>query len=500
MVTGYGAEGIEEFNLDRKLGLELIYNPKWDGDPVESLRCGTKDLDDDALIIFGDVLANSHIFRRFLECETPLAWIKTIIPWGGGLPDDEVYRADRQVCIVKISNEILTIFEKEKAEGYLTRFAERCLKSMTTERDGNRLNALLLEGMYRNGPVEEIIIPSPIMDIDRYRQTDEGNPNTSRFRRRAHKNSKLGLGQKMEQSREREGEPPVFSIVIPISHGEGNRVNGPRLRNCMKSVVNQTLQPLEIIVADYGSTEDGHEEIMKILEPFDCSVYYYPDTDGIWNLSKARNMGIRRSQCENFAAVDADVILEPRVVEVLSQAHASRLRSYISCFLRMLLPEENPHFTEFIQNCVAGGRSRAGCIAEYRKLYPDNPDGFQLPRDFAKLRNIGFWASAGWGGLVSAPRDWFFKVRGFDERMRFWGGEDADMWKRAGLDNMDRYRINDLEQEDTEIYHQFHDDCLSWDQSRLTEEEAAQIRWNRLLAKKDFTLMRNNDIWGLWQK
>jgi len=275
----------------------------------------------------------------------------------------------------------------------------------------------------------------------------------------------------MENSREREGGPPLYSIVVPITHGEGKRALNPRLRNCMKSIENQTLQPLEVIVADYGSTEDGHEEIMEALEDFDCSVYYYPNTDGIWNLAKARNMGIRRSQCENVAAVDADVILEPRVMEVLSNAHASRIRSFISCFARFLKPD----------------------------AWPGGPTDLDLPEGFLKLREMEFWPSAGWGTVVSAPRSWLFKVRGFDERMKFWGAEDRDLWKRAGLDGMDRYRINDLKEDDTEIYHQFHDDCLSWDQSRLTKEEAAQIKWNKLLADKDYTLMRNNDNWGLWQ-
>jgi len=275
----------------------------------------------------------------------------------------------------------------------------------------------------------------------------------------------------MEHSREREGGAPVYSIVVPITHGEGKRELNPRLRNCMKSIEDQTLQPLEVIVADYGSKEDGHEEIMEALEDFDCSVYYYPDTDGIWNLSKARNMGIRRSQCENVAAVDADVILEPRVMEVLSKAHASRPRSLISCFARFLKPD----------------------------AWPGGPTDLDLPEDFLKLREMGFWPSAGWGTVVSAPRSWFFKVRGFDERMKFWGAEDGDLWKRAGLDGMDRYRINDLEEANTGVYHQFHDDCLSWDQSRLTRKEAAQIAWNKTLMAKDYTILRNNDNWGLWK-
>jgi len=181
LVTGYGARGIEEFNRDRNLDLELVYNPEWDGDPVESIKVGVKDLNDDALIIFADILANTQIFKKFLECEAPLAWIKTIIPWGAPLPPDEVYKNDRQVCIVKVAHEKLTIFEEENAEKYLTQIINRCYPDMTERDDGGRSNALFLEGMYRNGPVEEIIVPSPIRDIDYYDQTDEGNPKRLKY-------------------------------------------------------------------------------------------------------------------------------------------------------------------------------------------------------------------------------------------------------------------------------------------------------------------------------
>jgi len=313
----------------------------------------------------------------------------------------------------------------------------------------------------------------------------------------------------MELSKEREGDIPIFSVVIPLRGRWGTR-----LRNCVESIVNQTLQPLEIIVADYGSTEEGHDAIMETLEDYDCTVYYYP-TDEIWSLAVARNLGIRRSnpRCENVAVIDADLILEPRVIEVLSRAHASRPRSYISCFIGMLRPKFIARFEEFLKNCVAVGQSCEDGILEYRKLYPrrpvEVPDEFQLPRDSAKLRGIaraaGSGISAGWGGLVSAPRDWFFKVRGFDERMKFWGAEDGDLWKRAGLDGMNCYRINDLEEADTEVYHQFHKDCIS---SRyphpygiigLTPEEERHIDWNKTLLVRDNSIMRNNDTWGLWK-
>jgi glycosyltransferase involved in cell wall biosynthesis len=310
----------------------------------------------------------------------------------------------------------------------------------------------------------------------------------------------------MEIAKEQAISDPAFSITVPVRDRWGSR-----LRNCVRSLEMQTLRPIEIIVADYGSTEQGHEAIMEALEGFDCTVYYYP-TDEIWNLSRARNMGIRRSnpRCENVAVVDADLILEPRVFEVLSQAHASRPRSYISSFIWMLRSKIWPHYKEFMGNCATSGQSLVDCNEEYRKLYPgkldEEPDDFGSTRDFAKLKNLAYGESAGRGGLVSAPRDWLFKVRGFDERMKFWGAEDGDLWKRAGLDGMDCYRINDLEETDTEIYHQTHKDCISgiwvngpYEVLDLTAEENRQIEWNKMIATRDNTLMRNNDNWGLWR-
>lgn len=268
----------------------------------------------------------------------------------------------------------------------------------------------------------------------------------------------------MEVTKEQVISDPPFSIVVPVR----NRW-GARLRNCIRSLELQSLQPLEIIVADYGSTEEGHRKILRTLEDANCSIYYYP-TEKTWNLARARNMGIRHSDpnCMNVAVIDADLVLETRVIEILATAHASRIRSYISCFIRMLRSTFQP-----------------------REL--------RMPEDFPKLKKIKFWASAGWGGLVSASRSWLFSVRGFDERMKFWGAEDIDLWKRAGLAGMDRYRLNDLEREEAEIYHQWHDNCLSWDQSRLTKAEADQITWNKMIATRDNTIVRNNEDWGLWR-
>ena len=266
----------------------------------------------------------------------------------------------------------------------------------------------------------------------------------------------------VELSRKQVSEDPVFTVVVPVRDRWG-----ARLLNCVKSIALQTIQPLEIIIADYGSTAEGHMEIMKTVEPFDCSVYYYP-TSEIWSLAIARNMGIRRSSCDHVVVVDADLVLEPRVVEVLLEGHLSRPKSYISSFIRMLL-------------------------AEFHEI--------PMPEGFPQLKEIDYWPSAGWGGLVSATRSWYFKVRGFDERLKFWGSEDGDLWKRAGLDGMDCYRLNELAQEDTAVYHQYHKGCLSGSRSdeefTVTKKQEEQIKWNRMIYARDHTILRNNEMWGL---
>jgi len=174
VVTGYGANRIRKFNLEKKLNLELTHNPKWDTDAIESLRTGVKDIGDDALILYSDILVNVEVLRKFLECDAPLAWLKLIKPWGKPWPtnkNDEIYRGDRNICIVKVAKEKLEIFNR--AEEY----AEQWLKRYGRSADGGsalHLDALLMEALYQNGPVEDIVIPVNVGDIDYYRFTDEG--------------------------------------------------------------------------------------------------------------------------------------------------------------------------------------------------------------------------------------------------------------------------------------------------------------------------------------
>ncbi|MFT4825725.1 MAG: glycosyltransferase involved in cell wall biosynthesis [Halioglobus sp.] len=87
---------------------------------------------------------------------------------------------------------------------------------------------------------------------------------------------------------------PLVSVVIPAFNGE------PYLREALGSILNQTYQPIEIVLIDDGSTDET-ATMLKTLYP---SVrYYYQDNAGV---GAARNRGVAAASADYIAFLDAD--------------------------------------------------------------------------------------------------------------------------------------------------------------------------------------------------
>lgn len=255
-------------------------------------------------------------------------------------------------------------------------------------------------------------------------------------------------------------EDPAYSIVIPIRDRCGHM-----LRNCLKSVELQTLKPLEIIVVDYGSTDENHEKLMQLLP--DCT-FYRCETSAIWSLSVARNIGLRRAKARISCAFDADLIMEPRVLEVAHGIHSTNPRIYMSNRVVLLDPAAL------------------------------NAATITLPRDYKKISKArSSHTSEGWGGFVSAPSEWWHECQGFDERMKVWGWEDVDMWKRSARANMARRRLDNAMEEETTIYHLPHASVPIKAYETQDKETIATIRQNERWTKRYNRVLRNDENWGL---
>lgn len=98
------------------------------------------------------------------------------------------------------------------------------------------------------------------------------------------------------------------SIIIPLY----NKVQ--YIEKCIKSVVNQTLKDIEIIVVNDGST-DGSEIIVEKLMQHDCRIKLFSKENG--GLSSARNYGIDKANGEYLIFLDGDDYVEYNMYELL---------------------------------------------------------------------------------------------------------------------------------------------------------------------------------------
>jgi glycosyltransferase involved in cell wall biosynthesis len=90
------------------------------------------------------------------------------------------------------------------------------------------------------------------------------------------------------------GDPDLVSVVIPTY----NRAY--ILGQAIESVLQQTYQPVEVVVIDDGSTDDTR----RVVESFGPPVrYFYQPNAGV---SSARNYGLREARGEFVALLDSD--------------------------------------------------------------------------------------------------------------------------------------------------------------------------------------------------
>lgn len=183
---------------------------------------------------------------------------------------------------------------------------------------------------------------------------------------------------------------PLISVVIPTYNYRKYVVEA------IESVLAQSYQPLEVIVADDGSTDGTGEELARYG---DRIRYFYQENRG---LPAARNLGIRAAGGEYVAFLDSDDLWQPTKLE-----------------RQMAVMERDPRvgvvFCEFeCWDLVSGETRRGSCRADVRG---------DIRRKLLHKNCVTGSASA-----VLVRRGCFDKVGLFDEALR--SAEDWDLWIR----------------------------------------------------------------------
>src|SRR5690242_7055974 len=99
---------------------------------------------------------------------------------------------------------------------------------------------------------------------------------------------------------------PFFSVVIPVF----NRASV--LETALRSVLDQTFQDFEIVVADDGSSDDPRAVIARIADP--RIRYLHQENRGG---AAARNLGIDAASGKLIAFLDSDDVFLPHHLQTM---------------------------------------------------------------------------------------------------------------------------------------------------------------------------------------
>jgi len=120
---------------------------------------------------------------------------------------------------------------------------------------------------------------------------------------------------------------PQVSVIIPARNAESF------LRECLESVLAQTLSDIEVLVVDDGST-DASRAIIDHFAAADSRVRVLVGAGA--GAGAARNLGAEQASGEYLAFLDADDVFEPRMLELAcarSDADDADVCVFRACYL-----------------------------------------------------------------------------------------------------------------------------------------------------------------------
>ena len=113
------------------------------------------------------------------------------------------------------------------------------------------------------------------------------------------------------------------SVIVPIYNVE------KFLSKCLDSLVNQTLDDIEIILVNDGSTDNSGNIAKEYKDKYSDKIIYFEKENG--GLSDARNFGIPYTKGEYIAFLDSDDYIEEDAYEKMYEKAKKEDADYIEC-------------------------------------------------------------------------------------------------------------------------------------------------------------------------
>ena len=209
------------------------------------------------------------------------------------------------------------------------------------------------------------------------------------------------------------------SIIMPIR----NTVN--YIRECLESLVNQTMKEIEILCIDAQST-DGTRKILQEYAGKDNRVHIYDDTKG--STGYANNYGMQIAKGEYLAIVEPDDFVALNMYEKLYQAAKANNADVVRADYKVFFGSGDRR--EYIDKAIASSDEygKIHCPAKEQQLFQNDMStwaGILSKRLFeegsvchnetpgAAYQDNGFWFLT----MAHAKRLYYLQVSGYRYRM-----------------------------------------------------------------------------------
>ena len=116
---------------------------------------------------------------------------------------------------------------------------------------------------------------------------------------------------------------PKVSVIVPVYNVE------KYIDKCLNSLVNQTLEDIEIIIVNDGSTDNSESIISNYKEKYPNKIAYFVKENG--GLSDARNFGIPHATGDYIAFLDSDDYAELNLYEKLYSKAIETSADMVEC-------------------------------------------------------------------------------------------------------------------------------------------------------------------------
>ncbi|QOW11335.1 glycosyltransferase family 2 protein [Kaistella flava (ex Peng et al. 2021)] len=157
---------------------------------------------------------------------------------------------------------------------------------------------------------------------------------------------------------------PKVSIIVPVYQVE------KYLRKCLDSLVNQTLEEIEILVINDGSPDDSQLIIDEFQEQYPLKIKSFLKENG--GLSDARNFGLDKSTGEFIGFVDSDDEVSKTMFEEMYSLAKKHDAEMVICNLQKV--DQN------------------GTITQKLTQIPNMPEKIDLKDNFSVFSDLSYFA------------------------------------------------------------------------------------------------------------